>query len=309
MRMRTLVCFCFLICLIGCRAQSPEDQVLAVYKQLEKAVQTGDANHSFVGLWSREKRADAEKLLAMIPPQPDAHYTSSDVFVQGDEAVLLGQYDKDEYLSIRFVKEDGSWKIKSFAGNDKPYPPASVYAMLPPPAGAFERAGSPWQKVAPALDKASAIGQGWQLRAIFDESCLYIRIESPTPMPAPGTEAEKPPMGWPTMKIGVSGVGEFVLHADANIGDQATFDEKGRANSHRKYVAYWLMLERADRMVFQAWAGTDPNPLIHAGGNSLDVRVPLRTIGVTNAAQTKIMIGDAAWPKSAIFSLEALQYR
>jgi hypothetical protein len=69
------------------------------------------------------------------------------------------------------------------------------------------------------------------------------------------------------------------------------------------------MLKRADKMVFQAWAGTDPNPLIHAGGNSLDVRVPLRTIGVTDAAGTKIMIGDAAWPKSAIFSLEALQYR
>jgi hypothetical protein len=309
--MRTFVwtLLCFLIYTIGCRAQTPEDQVLAVYKQLEKAVQTGDANHSFVGLWSREKKSEAEKMRAMIPPQPDVHYTSSKVFVQGDEAVLLGQYAKDEYLSVRFVKEDGSWKIEDFAASDKPYPPASVYAMLPLPAGAFERAGSPWQKVAPALDKASSIRQGWQLRATFDESFLYIRIESATPMPAPGTEAEKPPMGWPTMKLGVSGMGEFVLRADANIGDQATFDEKGRANSHRKYVAYWLMLERADKMVFQAWAGTNPNPLIHAGGNSLDVRVPLRTIGVTDAARTKIMIGDAAWPKSAIFSLEVQPYR
>jgi hypothetical protein len=299
-----------MICMIGCRAQErPEDQVLAVYAQLEKAVQTGDANHTFVGLWSREKRADAEKLRAMIPPQPDVHYTSSKVLVQGDEAVLLGQYGKDQYLSVRFVKEDGSWKVKDFAGNDKPYPPTSVYAMLPPPAGAFERAGSPWQNVAPALDKANAAKQGWQLRATFDESFLYIRIESPTPMPAPGTEAEKPPMGWPTMKLGLSGVGEFVLHADANIGDQATFDEKGRANSHRKYVAYWLMLAHADKMVFQAWADNDPNPLIHAGGNSLDVRVPLRTMGVTDAAHTKITIGDAAWPKSVIFSLEAQQYR
>jgi len=272
-------------------------------------VQTGDANHTFVGLWSREKRAEAEKMLAMIPPQPDVHYTSSKVFVQGDEAVLLGQYANDAYLSIRYVKEDGSWKIKDFAGNDKPYPLESVYAMLPPPAGAFERAGSPWQKVAPALDKASAIRQGWQLRATFDGSFLYIRIESAKPMPAPGTEAETPPMGWPTLKLDVPGVGEFVLHANANIGDQATFDEKGRANSHRKFVAYWLMLERADKMVFQAWAGNDPNPLIHAGGNTLEVRVPLRTIGVTDAARTKIMIGDAAWPKSAIFSLDALEYR
>lgn len=294
--------------MIGCRAQSPEDQVLAVYKQLEKAVQSGDANHTFVGLWSREKKADAEKMRAMIPPQPDVHYTSSKVFVQGDEAVLLGQYGKDEYLSVRFVKEDGSWKIKDFAGNDKAYPPASVYAMLPPPAGAFERARSPWQKVAPALDKANAARQGWQLRAAYDESFLYIRIESSTPMPAPGTEAEKPPMGWPTIKIGVSGVGEFVLHADANIGDQATFDEKGRANSHRKFVAYWLMLERTDKMVFQAWASTHPDPLIHAGGNTLEVRVPLRTMGVTDATHTKITVGDAQWPKSVLFSVEAQHY-
>jgi hypothetical protein len=298
-----------MIC-IGCRAQQrPEDQVLAVYGQLEKAVQTGDANHTFVGLWSREKKSEAEKMRAMIPPQPDAHYTSSKVFVQGDEAALLGQYSKDGFLSMRFVKEDGLWKIKDFASSDKAYPAESVYAMIPPPPGAFERAGAPWQNVAPALDKADAAKQGWQLRATFDESVLYIRIELPTPMPAPGTEAETPPMGWPTMKLGVSGVGEFVLHADANIGDQATFDEKGRANSHRKYVAYWLMLAHADKMVFQAWAGTDPNPLIHAGGNSLDVRVPLRTIGVTDAARTKITIGDAAWPKSVIFSLEAQPYR
>jgi len=39
------------------------------------------------------------------------------------------------------------------------------------------------------------------------------------------------------------------------------------------------------------------------------VRVPLRTMGVADAGHTKIMIGDAQWPKSAIFSLEAQQYR
>ncbi len=116
-------------------------------------------------------------------------------------------------------------------------------------------------------------------------------------------------MGWPVMKVGVSGVGEFVLHANANIGDQATFDKSGRANSHRHYVAYWLMLERADQMIFQAWAGLDPNPLVQAGDNFLDVRVPLRTMGVADARRTKITIGDAQWPKSAIFTLEAQQYR
>lgn len=298
-----------LICAMGCRAQSPEAQVLAVYGQLGKAVQSGDANHTFVGLWSRAKTAEAEKMREQLSPQPNAHYTSSKVFVQGNEAVLLGQFAPDGFLSMRFVREDGRWKIKDFAASDKPYAAESVYAMLPPPSGAFERAGEPWQKVAPALDQASALRQGWQLRAASDESYLYIRIELPTAVPAPGTEAEKPPMGWPVMKVDVSGVGEFVLHATANIGDQATFDESGRAKTHRPYVAYWLMLERGKQVIFQAWAGPDPDPLVEAGGDSLEVRVPLRTMGVTDATHTKFVIGDAEWPKSAMFTVEAQRYR
>jgi hypothetical protein len=319
---------CFVICTIGCRAQRPEDQVLAVYRQFEKAVQSGDADNTFIGLWSREKTSEAEKWRSLLHPQPDVHYTSSRVFVQGDEAVLLGQYTKDDFWRIRFVKEDGRWKIKDFVSSDKAYPADSVYAMIPPAAGAFERAGAPWQKVAPAFDKADAAKQGFQVRAVYDESFLYIRIESPAPMPAPGTQAEKPPpTGWPVMKVGVSGVGEFVLHANANIGDQATFDKSGRANSHRPYVAYWLMLERADQMIFpggwagldpnpradqmifQAWAGLDPNPLIQAGDHFFDARVPLRTMGIADARHTKITIGDAQWPKSALFSLEVQPYR
>ena len=244
-----------------------------------------------------------------LRPRPDLHYTSSEVFVQRDEAALLGQYGKDEFLSMRFVREDGHWKIRDQVFSDGAYPAESVYAMIPPAAGAFERAGAPWQNVAPAFDKADAARHGWQVRAAYDESFLYIRIESSMPIPAPGSQAEKPPMGWPVMKVAVSGAGEFVLHATANIGDQATFDESGRANSHRHYVAYWLMLERADHMIFQVWAGLFPDPLVQAGDHFLDVRVPLRTMGVADARHTKFIIGDAQWPKSAILSLEAQQYR
>src|SRR5271165_3400496 len=120
---------------------------------------------------------------------------------------------------MRFVKEDGRWKIRDQAFNNKAYHADSVYAMIPPAAGAFERAGAPWQNVAAALNPADAARQGWQVRATYDESFLYIRIAESTPIPAPGSTAEKPPMGWPVMKVGVSGVGEFVLHANANIGD------------------------------------------------------------------------------------------
>ena len=297
-----------MICTFVCRAQRPEDQVLAVYRQMEKAEQTGDAN-IWVGLWSREAVANAEKMRPYFRPRPTAHYTSSKIFVQGEDAALLGQIGEQQFLGMRLVKEDGLWKIKDQIWSDKPYHADSVYALIPPPAGAFERAGTPWQNVAPAFDGADAAKRGWQVQATYDESCLYVRIESSTAIPAPGSTAEKPPMGWPVMKVGVSGVGEFVLHATANIGDQATFDKSGRANGHRHYVAYWLMLERAGQMIFQASAGLDPNPLVHTGEHFFDVRIPLRTMGVSDARPTKILIGDARWPKSAIFSLEVSQYR
>jgi hypothetical protein len=304
--MRTLVCF--LIFTIGCRAQSPEDQVLAVYRQMEKAEQSGDAN-TWVGLWSSESAANAEKMRPYLRARPDAHYTSSKTFVRGDEAVLLGQIAKNQFLSMRLVKEDGRWKIKGQTFSEQAYPAESVYAMIPPAPGAFARAGAPWQNVAPAFNKADAARHGWQVRAAYDESFLYVRIESSKLLPAPGSQAEKPPSGWPVMKAGVSGVGEFVLHASANIGDQATFDESGRANGHRHYVAYWLMLERADQMIFQAWADLLPNPLVQVGEHFFEVRVPLRTMGVADAGHTKITIGDAQWPNSALFSVEAQQYR
>lgn len=299
---------CLLILTIGCQAQRPQDQVLAVYKQMGKAVQSGDAK-AFVALWSSKSTSQAEKIASQLRPQPDVHYTASRVFVQGAEAALLGQYAKDGFLSMRFVREHENWKIRDFAFSDKAYPAESVYAVVPPPAGAFERAGEPWQKIAPGLDKANAATQGFQVRATYDESFLYIRIESSLPMPDPGTPAEKPPMGWPVMKVNASGIGEFVLHAEADIGDQATFDENGRANSHHHYVAYGLMLERDNKMLFQVWADSDPNPLIQAGDHSFEVRVPLKSMDIAEPGQTKISIGDAQWPKSVVFSLEAQPYR
>lgn len=305
--MRTLICF--LICTIGCRGQRPEDQVLAVYRQMEKAEQNGDAN-TWVGLWSRASASNAEKARPYLQhPRPNAHYTSSQVFVQGDGAALLGQSGADQFLSMRLLKEDGHWKIQDQVWGNQAFPAASVYALIPPAAGAFERGGSPWQNVAPAFDPAAAAKRGWQVRTIYDESFLYVRIELPTPLPAPGSPAEKPPMGWPVMKVGVSGIGEFVLHASANIGDQATFDQSGRANSHRHYVSYWLMLERANQMIFQATAGLQPHPLVQATDRFFDVRVPLRTMGIADAGRAKLTLGDAQWPKSALFNLDVPQYR
>jgi hypothetical protein len=144
---------------------------------MEKTEQTGDANTWF-GLWSREGVANAEKVRPYFRPRPNEHYTSSKVFVQGDDAALLGQIAEEQFLGMRLVKEAGLWKIKDQIWSDKPYHADSVYAMIPPPAEAFERAGAPWQNVAPAFNGAGAAKRGWQVRTTYDESYLYVRIES-----------------------------------------------------------------------------------------------------------------------------------
>ena len=145
--MRTPVCFP--ICAIGCVAQRPEEQVLSVYRQKKKAEQSGDVN-AWIALWSRESAGEAEKMRAHIRPRPDLHYTSSKVYVQGDEAVLPGQFGKDTFLSMRFVREEGAWKIRDQVFGDRAYPAESVYAVIPPaqPERLNERArrGRAWRQ-------------------------------------------------------------------------------------------------------------------------------------------------------------------
>ncbi len=297
-----------LIGAIGCRAQRPEDQVLDLYHQMEKAEQSGDAN-ALIRLWSRETVSNIEKLRDYIRPNPRAHYTASKVFAQGDQAALIGQTGPERFLSMSLVRQDGRWRVKDQVWSDKAFPVDSVYALVPPAAGAFERAGAPWPSLPPGLDAASAARQGWQVRATYDESYLYIRIESPELFPAPGSTVNTPPSGWPVMKIDVSSVGEFVLHASADIGDQATFDQNGRANSHRPFVAYSEWLLRSDQTVFRVSAGMESNPLLKTGDHFFEVRIPLRTLNVTDARGAKITIGDAQWPKSALFTLNVPPYR
>jgi hypothetical protein len=48
---------------------------------------------------------------------------------------------------------------------------------------------------------------------------------------------------------------------------------------------------------------------LQAQENFFQVRVPLRTMGVVDAGRTKITLGDAQWPKTAVFSLNVAQYR
>ncbi len=299
-----------LLALTASCAQSDQGQVEAVLKQLEHAEQTGDFN-TWASLWTREKSAESagfEKMRPYVKPRPEVHYRAMKSFARGDEAVLLVQAASDSFVTMTLRREGGQWKIQDQLFRNTAPDPNSVYALLPPEPGAFANAGSRWDQVAPGMDPGQAARLGWQMKAVFDETYLYIRIESNTQLPAPGSTTEKSPTNWPVLKIDTSDAGEFVLYDAVNIGDQATFDEHGKANSHRPYAAYMIRLEHKDQEVFSAAAGLDPSPLLQVAGRDYDIRIPLAVMGIMDSRATKMTIGDAQWPKSVFVSIAAQRY-
>ena len=295
------------LALTACWAQSSQSNVEAVLKQMERAEQTGDFN-AWAALWTREKSGEVEKMRPYVRATPDVHYRATKTFVHGDEAVLLVQRASSSFVTMTLRKQGGQWKIQEQVWRDTAPDPDCVYALAPPDPGAFVRAGSRWDQVAPAMDPSQAARLGWQLKAAFDESYLYIRIESNTDLPAPGSTIGKPPGGWPVLKIAASDAGEFVLYDAVNIGDQATFDEHGRANSHRPFAAYWIRLERNGHEIFSTSADLHPSPLLEVAGRDYDIRIPLRTMGIIDSRATRMTIGDAQWPKSAVVNLAVQRY-
>jgi hypothetical protein len=274
---------------------------------MERAEQTGDFN-TWAALWTRDKSGEVEKMRPYVKARPEVRYLATKSFVQGDDAVLLVQGGSNSFATMIFRKEGGQWKIQDQLFRDTAADPNSVYALVPPALGSFARSGSPWGQVAAAMDPAHAARQGWQMKAVFDEAYLYLRIESSAQLPAPGSIIEKPPGGWPVLKIDTSDAGEFVLYDAVNIGDQATFDANGRANSHRPYAAYMIRLERKGHEVFSASADLQPSPLLEVAGRDYDIRIPLATMGILDSRATRMTIGDAQWPKSAVVSTAVQRY-
>lgn len=198
-----------LLTLTACWAQSDQSKVEAVLTQMERAEQTGDFN-AWAALWTREKSGDVEKMRPYVRARPEVHYRATKSFVHGDEAVLLVQ-GASNFVTMTLRREGGQWKIQDQMWRNTAADPNSVYALVLPEPGAFARAGSRWDQVAPGMDPSQAARNRWQMKAVFDESYLYIRIESSKELPAPGSTVEKPPGGWPVLKIDTSDAGEFVL--------------------------------------------------------------------------------------------------
>jgi hypothetical protein len=290
----------------GC-AQSDQSSVEAVLERMERAEQTGDFN-AWAGLWTREKSGEVEKLRPYARARPEVHYRAIKSFVHGDEGVLLVEGAAGSFVTMTLRREGGQWKIQDQMWRDTAPDLNSVYALAPPDPGTFARAGSPWDQVAAGMDPSHAARQGWQMKAVFDESYLYIRIEWNAGLPAPGSTIVKPPGGWPVLKIDTSDAGEFVLYDAVNVGDQATFDAGGKANSHRAYAAYMIRLERKGHEVFSVSADLHPSPLVKVAGRAYDIRIPLGTMGILDSRATRMTIGDAQWPKSAVVSFAVQRY-
>jgi hypothetical protein len=296
----------FLITLSIGWAQSPQEQAEAVLKQMERAEQTGNFD-AYLNLWTRDKSSGLENLRPYVIAQPEIRYRLTKSFVRGDDAVLLAQRGSTPFV-MTLRREGGQWKIQDQVWRDTAPDPNSVYAWVPPEPGAFARAGSPWDQVAAAMPPGEAARQGWQIKAVFDESYLYIRIESSAELPPPGSTIATPPGGWPVLKIDTSDAGEFVLYDQVNVGDQATFDTSGKANSHRAFAAYMIRLERNHREVFSASAGLEASPLVQVTERDYDIRIPLATMGILDSRATRMTIGDAQWPKSAVLSIVVQRY-
>jgi hypothetical protein len=296
-----------LLFLAVCRGQRGDDQITAVLEQMEHAEQTGDAN-ALIGLFSRAATPNMEKMRPYIQARPNRHYHGLRTYVQGDHAALLAQADANSFVSMILVNEDSRWKIDTQLWSDYAPDGNAVYAMVPPEEGSFSRAGSPWENVTGALKENQAVRQGWQMRTTFDESFLYLRWELKAPLPAPGSTVEKPPSGWPVMKIDVAGTGEFLLYSAVNIGDQATFDQNGRANSHRPFASYSLRLERNHQEIFSTSADLKPSPLVRVRDRFIDLRIPLQTMGIADSRGVNMVIGDAQWPNSGIVSVAVVRY-
>jgi hypothetical protein len=302
-----LLAISLVLSLSACLAQSDQSNAEAVLKQMERAEQAGDFN-TLLTLFTRQKATELEGLRKYVTARPEAHYRLIKSYVQGDRGVLFVERAGGSYVTLTLQKEGGQWKIQDQVFRDTAPNPNSVYALLPPDPGTFARSGSPWDQLPPALDAKEAARQGWQLKAVFDEAYLYIRLQTNSNLPAPGSTISTPPGGWPVLKITTSDAGEFVLYDAVNVGDQATFDSQGKANSHRAFAAYMIRLEQNHHEVFSATAGLDPSPLLAVSGRDYDIRIPLIALGIADSRATRITIGDAQWPKSAIVSIAAQRY-
>jgi hypothetical protein len=293
--------------------QGPEEGVIAAYRLLEKANREGDGA-LLLSLQSREalvEMTDAQKAQfpKRFPADPGLQYVPLAVGASGSRGAVIGRLDGSarntlKYEAVKFLLEDGAWKVDVESMSESPLDPRGLYALLPPADGAFARAGSPWATIPYANSNTKFFKEDeldWKMQATQDESFLYIRFEAKAPLPAPRVEVHadntlpgKPvnsgaPSSPPVMKIKISEAAggqtataqAFSVQASDVIQTRATFDEKGKANSNRFFVIYSLTLrDPSDATIFDNNTDETYSHLVAVQDRFLDLRIPLKSLGL-----------------------------
>ena len=284
--------------------QRAQEEVIAAFNQIEKAMREGDAT-LFLALTSRKAFAGGSDAIKAgyrpVMPKPGIRLEPIAVCVRAESAFVVAKYDdpanKDtkSYL-VRYVREDGAWKIvDQTTSASPPYRPA-IYAFLPPEGGAFTHAGLPWRTIGYANSTAKALPDQpfWKIQATRDETFLYVRFEAMASLPALGsdispddlrlmnTEMSADP---PVMVVTVTRPDDnqtlvkssFEFQVARRFTPRASRDA-GKAESKRTYLGYSLVV-RGDRdeTLFDSSVGAF-NRLIEVRDRFIDVRIPLKSL-------------------------------
>jgi hypothetical protein len=306
--------------------QRPEDAVISTYRLLEKANREGNGA-LLLSLQSREalsKMSDAQKaeFPKSFPADPGLQYVPLAVGANGSHGVVIGRMDGSatntfKYEAVKFLLEDGAWKVDVESMSDSPLDPRGLYALLPPADGAFIRAGSPWASIPYANSNTKFFKEDqldWKMQATQDESFLYIRFEAKAPLPAPQVEVPADntapgksvnsgaPSSPPVMKIKISeaaggqtaNVQEFSFHASDVIQTRATFDEKGKANSNRFFVVYSLTVrDPAEATIFDSNTDETFSHLVAVQDRFLELKIPLKSLGLEGKMSPAVALEEA----------------
>jgi hypothetical protein len=276
--------------------QRAQEDVLAAFGQIEKALRDGDGVRLASLMARRAPPAATLKVGYDIGvPQPGLRLEPIAVCVRGDQAFVVARYEAPasntgSYL-VRYAREDGAWKIADQTTSDAPpYRPA-VYAYLPPDGGAFTHAGLPWRAI-PHAAAGRGNAEQWKVQAIRDENYLHLRFEAKASLPAhqapiPEADAGRAPAAPPRMLVTVTMTDDrqtivrstFELQVAAAVASRVTQDATGKAETQR-VTAYAMVLRGDhDETLFDSSPGAF-NRLVEIRDRFIDVRLPLKSLGL-----------------------------
>jgi hypothetical protein len=295
--------------------------VLAAYKRMEEADRNGDGR-----LWSELR--DRRTLASMSPAvkgsilkgghaRPAVQYVPLSARVDGGSAVLLGKTvdpaaPTTQYQALVFTMEDGAWKVAREQWSDSPFDPFVAYALLPPEDGAFLRAGSPWKRIPYAnLNRAvmDRKEQPWNVQGTLDDSFLYVRLEAPAPLPAPGSRvnAKQPDRGksgipgkTPALRIKLATGEEFQIAIADVVSMRGAFEGGGSASAARAaasqaFLTYTLTVKNAAGAdIFEHSTADDSAArMLTVQDRYVDIAIPVGGLGTGAGTKMQITLEDA----------------